>query len=115
MTEMSSEACVSRSPGMRSLVLAAAIIVLALPAMADDKSPPPSITVDNCAKVQTEIQKVDRPNGTIWLQSVTCSGDAEAPKVREQCVAGVLCGGGWEGPLTTCCPRMWTPGSTIAH
>ena len=65
------------------LLLTSAALALALaasPVRADDKSPPPSITLDNCAKTQTEVKKVDRPNGTVWLQSVTCTGDDAAPE-----------------------------------
>lgn len=43
---------------------------------------PQTITIDNCAKVETAVQKVERPNGTVWVQSVTCTGDSIAPKVR---------------------------------
>lgn len=66
----------------KEIVLAAALALNAGVALADDKPKPQSITIDNCAKVETIVQKVDRPNGTVWLQSVTCTGNAIAPEMR---------------------------------
>ena len=71
---------------MKTVITAvtALLLVVAVPASADDKPPHlVSITLDNCAKVTTEVQKVDISKGTVWLQSVTCTGDDSDPKVRE--------------------------------
>ena len=88
---------------MKTIITAvtALLLVVAVPASADDKPPHVvSITLDNCAKVTTEVQKVERSNGTVWLQSVTCTGDNSDPKVREPDIGSIT-----DSPVSPCCTQ----------
>lgn len=85
-----------RRAEMKHLITSTAIVVALAggTAWAEDKAPPPpSITLDNCEKVTTEVIKTDHNNGTVYLQSVTCFGSSIAPKVREPSVSlgSLLC------------------------